>query len=234
MRAVILAGGYGTRLRPLTDATPKALAPIGGEPLLGITLGQLARAGVARVTVAVGHQAEAIIAFCGDGRRWGLTVDCSRESRPLGTLGPLTLVRELPDSFLVMNGDVLCDLDHKALLETHVAGRHDVTVSVCKRSLQLEYGVVGHDGRGAMTSFAEKPTHDVDVNMGIYALKRSVIERLPRGEPCGFDHLFTPAARRELRVAVRPFAGLWLEVGAASQLDEANRRWPELRARLLG
>jgi NDP-sugar pyrophosphorylase family protein len=233
MRAVILAGGYGTRLRPYTESTPKALTPIGGEPLLGIVLAQLARAGVARVTVAAGQKADQIAGFCGDGRRWGLAVDCSIESRPLGTLGPLTLIRDLPDDLLVMNGDLLCDLDPAALLATHTAAGDDVTVSICRRSVQLEHGVVEHEG-GAMTSFAEKPALEVDVNMGIYALKRSVIERLPRGQPCGFDHLFTPAARRELRVAVRPFAGLWLEISAARDLDEANRRWPELRARLLG
>jgi NDP-sugar pyrophosphorylase family protein len=234
MRVVILAGGYGTRLRPHTEATPKALTPIGGEPLLGIVLAQLARAGAERVTIAVGHQAEQIVAFCGDGRRWGLAVDCSPESRPLGTLGPLTLIRDLPEHLLVMNGDLLCDLDHRELLRAHAAGGQDVTVSVCRRWLPVEHGVVGHDGSGAMTSFAEKPALPVDINMGIYALERRVIERLRHGEPCGFDHLFTAAARRELRVAVRPFAGLWLEVSTAADRDEAERRWPEIRARLLG
>ena len=130
MRAIILAGGKGTRLRPYTTLIPKPLVPIGGKySILEVVLRQLADAGFDRVTLAVNHLANLIQAYFGNGEKWGLEIDYSLEDRPLNTIGPLTLINDLPDNFLVMNGDILCDLDYRAFFENHVATGADGTAT---------------------------------------------------------------------------------------------------------
>src|SRR5437764_4757805 len=119
-RAVILAGGRGARLKPYTIVLPKPLMPIGEFPILEVIVRQLARAGFSRITMAVNHQAELIKAFFQEGARWGTRIDYSLEDKPLGTMGPVRLIADLPDHFLVMNGDVLTDLDFAALYANHV------------------------------------------------------------------------------------------------------------------
>ena len=127
-RAVILAGGKGTRLRPYTVVLPKPLMPIGEYPILEVVVRQLARHGFDRVTMAVNHQAELIKAFFGDGSKWHVQIDYSLEDQPLGTMGPLKRIADLPEHFLVMNGDVLTDLDFAALLVSRVC--HDLVSPV--------------------------------------------------------------------------------------------------------
>ena len=120
MRAIILAGGKGTRLKPYTTVVPKPLVPIGNEmPILEIVIRQLAKNGFTHVTITVGHLAHLIMAFFGNGERWGVKIDYSMEDveKPLHTIGPLTLINDLPENFLVMNGDVLCDIDYKNFFE---------------------------------------------------------------------------------------------------------------------
>src|SRR5207247_1061272 len=119
-RAVILAGGKGTRLRPYTVVLPKPLMPIGDYPILEVVVRQLAGSGFDRITMAVNHQAELIKAFFGDGSKWGISIDYSLEDKPLGTMGPLRLIDDLPNDFLVMNGDILTDLDFAAFFGRHV------------------------------------------------------------------------------------------------------------------
>ena len=114
MRAVILAGGKGTRLRPYTTVFPKPLVPIGDQmPILEVIIRQLATCGFQHITITVSYLAELIMAFFGSGERWGVDIDYSREPKPLSTIGPLTLLDDLPENFLVMNGDILCDLDYR-------------------------------------------------------------------------------------------------------------------------
>ena len=122
MRAIILAGGKGTRLRPSTITLPKPLVPVGGEmPIIEVIIRQLARAGFERLTFAVNHKANLIRAFCGDGAQWKVRIDYSEETEPLSTIGPLTLIDDLPEDFLVMNGDLLCNLDYAAFFRHHIA-----------------------------------------------------------------------------------------------------------------
>ncbi len=126
-RAVILAGGLGTRLRPYTVVLPKPLMPIGEFPILEVIVRQLARAGFLRITLAVNHQAELVRAFFGDGSKWGVAIDYSLEDQPLGTMGPLKLIGDLPERFLVMNGDILTDLDFRAFHDARRRGLgHDL------------------------------------------------------------------------------------------------------------
>src|SRR5713101_5658997 len=146
MRAVILAGGKGTRLKPYTTLIPKPLVPLGGRySVLEIVLMQLAKAGFDHVTLAVNHLSELIKAYFGSGERWKIRLDYSLEDVPLGTIGPLTLIDDLPDSFLVMNGDVLCDLDYRAFFDGHAKRGSDVSVAVYRRSVNVDFGVLKYD-----------------------------------------------------------------------------------------
>lgn len=233
MRAVILAGGMGTRLKPYTTIIPKPLVPLGNEmPILEVVIRQLATHGFTRITLAVNHLANLIMAFFGDGARWGVEIDYSLEDRPLSTIGPLTLIQDLPDNFLVMNGDILCDLDYRDFFDHHVRSGHDVSVSVFKRDAKIDFGVLKYSQENRITEFIEKPVYHFDVSMGINCLSRRVVEGLPKGEPYGFDNLIIDGIRTGKKIYARPFDGFWLDIGRPDDYDRANETFPELKAKL--
>ncbi|MFA7342831.1 MAG: sugar phosphate nucleotidyltransferase [Terrimicrobiaceae bacterium] len=230
MRAIILAGGKGTRLRPYTITLPKPLVPVGGEmPIIEVIIRQLAKAGFSRLTFAVNHKANLIRAYCGDGSQWGLKIDYSFEETPLSTIGPLTLIEDLPENFLVMNGDLLCDLDCRALLEHHIKNGNMVTVAAYKRSVNSDFGVLHIDGNGAVSGFEEKPVFHFDVSMGVYCINRSVISALERGVPYGFDNLMLDGIRDGMRIEAVPFSGYWLDIGRPEDYDLANQEFARLK-----
>jgi len=231
MRAIILAGGKGTRLKPYTITLPKPLVPVGGEvPIIEVIIQQLGKAGFDHLTFAVNHKANLIKAFCGDGSQWGLRIDYSQESQPLSTIGPLTLIPDLPENFLVMNGDLLCNLDYGAFFRHHVASGNDVTVSTYKRKVNSDFGVLTLDGAGRVTSFKEKPVFDFDVSMGIYGINRSVVDRLRQGMPYGFDNLMVDGIQNGLRLEGVPSSGYWLDIGRPEDYDIANQEFGRLKA----
>lgn len=233
MRAIILAGGQGTRLRPYTTHIPKPLVPIGNEmPILEIIIRQLAKNGFGRITIAVNHLANLIMAFFGDGSRWGVKIDYSVEDQPLSTIGPLTLIEDLPDDFLVMNGDILCNLDYRQFYEYHVHRRNLVTVSTAKRASQIDFGVLEADQDCKITAFIEKPTYHFDVSMGIYCINRSVIEAIPRNTRYGFDNLMLDGIRDNKGYEVRPFNGEWLDIGRPEDYDYCNDNYPLIKQKL--
>lgn len=233
MRAVILAGGKGTRLRPYTVTFPKPLVPLGGEmPVLEIIIRQLSRQGVRHITLAVNHLANLIQAFFQDGSKWGLHIDYSLEEKPLNTIGPLTLLRDLPENFIVMNGDVLCDLDFGAFYRAHCAAGNDVTVSVCRREQFVNYGVLQHDNTGRITGFVEKPRYSFEVSMGVYCLNRRIVERLKPGEPYGFDNLMLDGIRDGLKMSACPFEGYWVDIGRPEDYETADANFAEIKVRL--
>jgi len=167
-RAVILAGGRGTRLRPYTLVLPKPLMPIGEYPILEVIVRQLIKAGFDHITMAVNPQAKLIKAFFLGGEQWGVRIDYSQEAEPLGTMGPLKLIPDLPKNFLVMNGDILSDIDYARFFDEHVERDDDFTVSSMRRDHKIDYGVLDADESGYLTSFREKPLSSFQVSMGIY------------------------------------------------------------------
>jgi NDP-mannose synthase len=233
MRAVILAGGKGSRLKPYTITLPKPLVPVGGElPVLEIVIRQLSKAGFNHITLAVNHMANLIMAFFGDGSRWGIKIDYSLEETPLSTIGPLTLIRDLPADFLVMNGDILCDLNFIDFYKYHLAQRNDLTVSVYKRNAKIDFGVLKYNGENMATEFVEKPVYHFDVSMGVYCLSRGILERLEKGKPYGFDNLMVDGIRNRDKIGVKPFDGFWLDLGRPEDFDIANEKYEELKSRL--
>lgn len=230
MRAIILAGGKGTRLRPHTITLPKPLVPVGGEmPILEIIIRQLAKAGFRRLTLAVNHKANLIRAFCEDGSQWGVEIDYSTEETPLSTIGPLTLIDDLPENFLVMNGDLLCDLDYRDLLARHSKQKNMITVATYKRSVDSNFGVVKVDRHGGVVGFEEKPVFHFDVSMGVYCIHRSVIAKLVRGSAYGFDNLMLDGIREGLKIEAVPFGGYWLDIGRPEDYDLANNDFARLK-----
>ncbi|MTJ11515.1 nucleotidyltransferase family protein [Anabaena sp. UHCC 0187] len=233
MRAIILAGGKGTRLKPYTVTIPKPLVPIGGEmPILEIIIRQLAVAGFDHITLAVNHLANLIMAFFGDGSLWNVKIDYSLEESPLSTIGPLTLIPDLPDNFLVMNGDILCNLNYLDFYDYHIQADNDVTVSTFKRESKIDFGVLKYNEENLICSFIEKPTYYFDVSMGIYCLNRRVVEQLTKGEPYGFDNLMIDGIKNKNKILVKPFDGYWLDIGRPEDYENANENYDQLKIKL--
>lgn len=230
--AVVLAGGMGTRLRPYTVALPKPLMPVGEYPILEVIVRQLRSHHFERIALAVNHQAELLRAYFGNGERWGLKIDYSLERTALSTMGPLKLVPDLPDHFLVMNGDVLSDLDYGAFLEAHVAQDRLFSISASVRQQHIDYGVLHASGDGRLTAFEEKPSTSYLVSMGIYGVSRRVLEWIPEGQPYGFDHLMLRMLEQQRNVAVVPHEGYWLDIGRPDDYQRAVDEWPALSKRL--
>jgi len=233
--AVILAGGKGTRLRPYTTRLPKPLMPIGDEySILEIALTQLARCGFGRVTLAIGHLGELIRSYIGDGSRWGVRVDYTLpEEVPLGTMGPvLRILDQLPDQFLVMNGDVLTDLDYTDLMHQHRRSAALLTVATYQREVRLDYGVLT-TCEGRVVQFTEKPTIGYRVSMGIYACSKLALACYPPGMPFGFDELVLDMLANGTPPGDYPFGGYWFDIGRPDDYDRANADFGLIRASLL-
>ena len=226
-RAVILAGGLGTRLRPYTVILPKPLMPLGKYPILEIIIRQLVAAKFDHITLAVNHQAEIIQAFFQDGSRWGIKIDYSLEDRPLGTMGPLSRIKDLPDNFLVMNGDILTDLNFKNFFESHIANKNILTISSKRRHQRVDYGVLESAASGVLTGFREKPAYDFEVSMGIYMLSKDVVNIIPPESFYGFDSLILEMLSKEMVVNIQAFDGYWLDIGRpddyATAIDEFDK-----------
>ena len=221
-RAVILAGGKGTRLRPFTVVLPKPLMPIGDYAILEIVIRQLIYFGFDHITMAVNHQVDLIMAFFGDGSKWGIKIDYSLEDQPLSTMGPLKLIKDLPEDFLIMNGDVLTDLNYREFLDFHLARRNIFTISSYKRIHKNQYGVLEIGETGHLSGFREKPVHEFQVSMGVYAANRSILDIIPENQFYGFDHLMLELIKRKKPAMVKPFSGQWLDIGILEDYSEAN------------
>lgn len=237
MHAVILAGGRGVRLRPYTTAFPKPLVPIGDEyAILEIVLRQLQSAGFTSITIAIGHLGQLIRAYCGDGSQWGLEIRYWDEETPLGTMGPIVAnLDDVPEHFLVMNGDVLTDLDYAGLLEGHIGSGAPITVSTYARTVKIDFGVlqIGGEGDDRIVAFEEKPVESFSVSMGIYAVSRQTLERYTAGEALGFDELVLDLLDTDTLPRVHRFDGYWLDIGRPDDYDTANEEWEQLRPLLL-
>ncbi len=232
-RAIILAGGRGRRLLPYTVVLPKPLMPIGEYPILEVIIRQLANYGFTHVTLAVNHQAEIIKAFFADGTRFNIKIDYSLEEKPLGTIGPLKLINDLPENFLVMNGDILTDIDYASFYDNHVNDNNFFTVSSQKRIQQVDYGTLTTDKMGFLQSFKEKPSLQYEVSMGIYMMHKDVLNFVPNDTSYGFDQLMLDLMDADRRPAVSTFEGYWLDIGRPDDYMRAIDEFDNLKHRFL-
>ncbi len=220
-RAVILAGGKGTRLMPFTVVLPKPLMPVGEYPILEIVVRQLVKNGFNHITMAVNHLSEIIMAFFGDGSKWDIRIDYSLEEKPLSTMGPLKLMKDLPEHFLIMNGDVLTNLDFRAFCDRHVAENELFTVCAYQRTYKIDYGVLEVDSNGYLRGFTEKPETSYQISSGIYMASRRILPLIPENHPFGFDHLMLELIRCGTPARVVPFDGKWLDIGSPEDYHQA-------------
>ena len=232
MRAVILAGGRGTRLAPYTTVFPKPLVPLGTYPIIEIILRQLKAQGFRRATLAVGYLAELIRSYLDQRSQIfeGLEIDYVRESEPTGTAGSLASIPELAneDVFLVMNGDVLTTIDISAMLSHHAAERADLTIATARRSVDVDLGVLEIDGQGHVVGYREKPTLDYDVSMGIYLYSRRALAWVQPGVYLDFPDLILKMIAAGQTVSAYRTDCVWLDIGRhddyarATEIFEAN------------
>lgn len=231
-RAVILAGGLGTRLRPYTTLIPKPLVPLGGRvSIMEVVMHQLRNAGFEHITLTVNHLSHLIMSYFGDGERLGVKIDYSTEEKALSTIGPLTLIDDLPENFLVMNGDVLTELDIASFYDFHLEKGSAISVCTNRRKSKIDFGVLEHED-GLLTAFREKPTYTFDVAMGIYMLNRSVIEGLKRNEVYGLDNLLLDSLAHRRPVNIMPFDGFWLDIGRPDDYEYADQNFDELLGKI--
>jgi NDP-sugar pyrophosphorylase family protein len=221
VKAVILAGGRGTRLAPYTTSLPKPLVPVGDRPIIDIIVHQLQSQGIVNITLAVGHLAELFIAHFGDGSRFGVRIEYSREQAPLGTAGPLGLVAGLSERFVVMNGDVLTDLDVRVMAARHAASGAVCTVAACPREVAIDLGVVEFDAANRLTAYREKPVHRYRASMGVYVMEPRVLDFVAPNTVLDLPDLMTRLVDAGEMVMVHPFDGYWLDIGSPPDYAKA-------------
>lgn len=230
---MILAGGKGTRLHPYTVVLPKPLMPVGEYPVLEVVVRQLASHGFGHLTLAVNHQAELIKAFFGNGSKWDVKIDYSLEDRPLGTMGPLRLIKDLPEHFLVMNGDILTDLDYSTFFSEHVTDQGLFTISSHHREQRIDYGTLEINEDGSLRAFCEKPITSYHVSMGVYMASREIVNYVPESQHYGFDQLMLALLKAGKTVRVRSFGGYWLDIGRPDDYAQAIEEFDAMKHRFL-
>ena len=232
LQAVIMAGGHGSRLRPLTDDLPKPMLPVGGQPLMEITLRQLRAAGLKRVHIAVHHRSEKIAEYFGNGEDFGVEINYVTEDQPLGTAGALGLMEKPKETVLLINGDILTQLDFRAMLAYHREHRADLTVAVQRYDTQLPYGLVECEGT-YVRSLVEKPILNFLVNAGIYLLEPPVYQFIPNGEMFDMTELIQRLLDENRPVAAFPIHEYWLDIGQAADYQQAQEDLKALRVQPL-
>ena len=233
MKAVILAGGKGTRLKPYTTILRNPWMPIGDMPILEILLRQMKRAGVDEVVLTVGHLAELLRLFFQDGRRIGLDITYSYEDAPLGTAGPLSLVEGLDETFLVANGDVLTTLPLANLLAHHHLSGAVATIAMHHRQVHIDLGVIEQNDDGHVTGYIEKPTYDFMVSMGIYVFEPRVLDYIPANAYLDFPDLVKRLIAAGEIVTGFPFDGYWQDLGRADDYERAIEDFDRMKAEFL-
>jgi NDP-sugar pyrophosphorylase family protein len=232
-RAVILAGGKGSRLGPYTTVLPKPLLPVGDRAILDVVVHQLRDFGFTDLTLAVGYLAHLVRAVMGDGSHHGVSIDYHEEEEPLGTVGPLATIDGLDDAFLVMNGDVLTALDYGGLLEIHRESGNVLTIASHRRTVHTEYGVLHVDSPAGetkrVTGFEEKPAIPYVVSMGVYVLQPHALDFIDHGQYLDLPDLVMRLLDAGEPVGSYLYEGYWLDIGRHEDYEKALMEFEELR-----
>jgi dTDP-glucose pyrophosphorylase/CBS domain-containing protein len=221
VRAVVMAGGLGTRLRPLTEHIPKPLLPIGDRPLIEHILGQLRAGGVHHVSLSTHYKSDAFREHLGDGRRFGVEIDYLTEEAPLGTAGALALMPPWDSTLLVINGDILTRVNYRAMLDFHREHRASLTVGVRQYEVQVPFGVVDASGVN-VRGISEKPVLRFFVNAGVYLLEPELHARLSAGRRVDMTELIEGLVAAGDRVVSFPISEYWLDIGQLEDYERAQ------------
>jgi NDP-sugar pyrophosphorylase family protein len=226
MKAMILAGGMGTRLRPLTFSIPKPLLPVGEKPILQKIMEQLRDAGITDLVLATGYQAELIRAFCGDGSKFGVSITYVHEHQPLGTAGPAGALKgQLTpgELLLLMNGDLITDLDFREFVESSRASGCDLTVAYAKHTYRSPYGVLSI-ADGTVQGVTEKPATEYAISAGIYCLSGAALDLIPDETFYTMPELMTTLLAAGKRIHAYPIAGTWMGLESIEHFSEAVQK----------
>jgi NDP-mannose synthase len=231
MKAIVMAGGKGTRLQPFTASFPKPLVPLGDMPVLELLLRQLKAAGIEEVILAVNHLHHLIRAFCGDGSSFGLKIDYVLEDSPLGTAGPMAAVLDkLGDNFIVTNGDLLTNYNVARMVREHIEQSSAASIAVFERQLKVDFGLVEVDEEMHLTGYREKPTYTHLVSMGLYVLNRaSVAPCLKVGSYLDMPQLMQFLIDSGKSVQCRKQDCIWLDIGRPDDYAAAQQVFEEKR-----
>lgn len=221
LQAVIMAGGFGQRLLPLTEKMPKPMLPVGEKPVMELIIDQLRTSGIHRVNVTTHYQPEKIRDYFGDGEAFGVDLKYVSEESPLGTAGALTLMDDKSESLLVINGDILTQVDFRAMVAFHREHGAEITVGVRQYDLQVPYGVIESDG-SAVTGLHEKPVLNFFVNAGIYLLEPSVHGLIPPGQHFDMTDLIKALLAEKRQVASFPIVEYWIDIGGHADYEKAQ------------
>ena len=225
---VVLAGGLGHRLRPLTDTTPKPLLEVGGRPILETIVRHLVSHGYWRIYLSVNHLAESIRAHFGDGHAFGVEIVYLEEPARLGTAGPLSLIENPPtDPMIVMNGDLLTNADLSAMLAFHEQSDAVITVATRDYELQVPYGVLRFDNR-QLVDVTEKPVHRFPISAGIYVVAPVALALLPKDRYVDMPDFLKAAIGAGQRVVGFPVHEFWLDIGRMEDFTRAHREYSEI------
>lgn len=235
MKAIILAGGKGARLRPYTLVLPKPLMPVGGQPVIEILLKWLRRNEVADIYITLGYLGHLIKALCGDGKAWDLHIQYSEEKEALGTVGPLSLLGRdiLSETFVLVNGDLITDLNLRGFITFHKEQKSIISIAVANKKVKVDLGVLEFE-KNRVTSFKEKPTMNFHVSMGIYCMEPEILDFIPRYVPFGFDDLMHTLIAHDQTVSVYQHDGIWIDIGRAEDFERAQEMVEKNEFRLLG
>lgn len=223
MQAIILAGGKGKRFHPYSLVLPKPLIPIKDKPIMEIIIRQLAKFGIMDVTVSTGYLSELIEAYFGDGAKFGVHISYSKEETPLGTIGPLTLLKNLEEDFLVLNGDTLTDINLSDLFIYHMKTRSLLTIASYRKPVKIDLGVLRFDGANRLTEYIEKPELEYLVSMGIYVVNRSAIARVEANTYFDFPSLVHLLLSGGDKISVYDFHGIWHDLGSINNYEVATQ-----------
>ena len=227
MKAFILAGGLGTRLKPFTEVIPKPLLPIGESSVLEIQILSLKKHGIEEIIIATNHMAEYVEAFLGNGDKYGVHLQFSKEREPLGTCGPVSLVREqLTEPFVLMNGDILTTLDFSKAAAFTQSIDANLVVMTKEIAVPFQFGKILSD-QDYIIGVEEKPDLKLEILAGVYLLKPAVLELIPNGRYYGMDTLIKDMIARNLRIAKYPIREYWLDIGRMNDYEVAQEAYRE-------
>lgn len=220
LQAVIMAGGFGTRLRPMTEDVPKPMIPVGEKPVLEHIINRLSGCGIKEIKITTHYLSDKIKDYFGDGKNFDVTLDYINEENPLGTAGALSQIEDAKDPLLVINGDILTDIDFGKMFEFHREQRADLTVGVRRYEFQVPYGVIQCEG-SEIQAIHEKPLHQFFVNAGIYILQPQILTFIPKEQRYDMTDLIKRLISENKNVVSFPIREYWLDIGQPTDLEKA-------------
>jgi len=227
-KVILMVGGLGTRLKPLTNTTPKPMLHVGGKPILETIISKFASYGFVNIVLCVNYKSNIIKDYFGDGSKFGVNIEYIFEEKRMGTAGALSLLLENPDEpFFVMNGDLLTNVNFEHLLNFHLESNATATMCVREYDFQVPFGVVELDD-GKIKSIQEKPTHSFFVSAGIYMLSPAVLSHIPKDEFYDMPTLFEKMIEIKEKLVSFPIREYWLDIGRIEEFEKANSEYHEV------